>query len=100
MRTLVKLNGEEWSFDEAELDLKDAFALKAASGLTVPAMLRGVAEYDPAGLQALVWFCKYKAGDVVNIATINFRMVDLDLDQVEEPDDESSDPTTGSASTP
>ncbi len=100
VKNIVTLGDEQWSFTEAELDLTDAFALKNASGLTVPAMMRGATEYEPAAMQAAIWFCRFRAGEKVELSSINFKLLEFDWDQVELPCEDEPDPTTGSASTP
>ncbi len=100
VKNTITLGDEQWSFTEGDLDLADAFALKNASGLTVPEMMRDATSYEPAGMQAAVWFCRYRAGEKVELSSINFKLLDFDWEQVELSDGESSDPTTGGASTP
>lgn len=90
----------EWEIDEAELDLRDAFAVKAASGLTMPAMLAGSGEMDPLALQALVWFCrtKYDGEAGLLLSTVDFRLMDLELSQDTPEEDDEPDPTPGTES--
>jgi hypothetical protein len=100
-QTRVTVGEKSWVLDEKELDLRDAFAIKAASGLRIKELFDGIAEGDPSALQALVWFVRMKDGDHLPIADVNFRLADLDLEQGEdEPESSAPDPTTESASTP
>jgi hypothetical protein len=82
---ILSLGDKHWDFDDAEIELKDAFAIKAATGLNLKPFLEGVAEMDPLSIQGLVWFVRHKAGEKVNLADINFRLADLKMDQPEVP---------------
>ncbi len=80
----VTLGDEQWIFRLSELDLLDAFALKSTARLTPQQLLDGAMELDPAALQALIWFLRFKDGNKQDIATINFRIFDLDVEPVKE----------------
>lgn len=83
----VKLGGETLGEVDFEgLTLKDAFAIKAASGLTPVEMFSGMEKADPDALQTLVWFVRMKNGDNVARGSIDFRIRDLDTEQVDEGD--------------
>jgi len=73
------------TFDEKELTLADAFTIENTTGLTVIEMLEGVAPMKPNALRALVWFMRYKAGNPPHISTIDFKLLDLKLEAVEDP---------------
>jgi len=70
--------------DFATVQLKEAFAIKAASGLTVVEMLNGLAKADPDCLQTVVWFLKFRRGEVVDRGSIDFALNELDAEIVDE----------------
>jgi hypothetical protein len=80
---VLKLGDESWPFDDAGLSLKDAFAIKSATGLNVPPFLQGIQEYNPASLQGLVWLLRHKAGENVRVEDVDFLLKDLSLEFAE-----------------
>lgn len=88
----VVLAGEDLGeFNPGKVDLKQAFAIKAASGLTPRGLLEGIGDLDPAAMQALVWFMRMRKGEQVDIGSINFAYDDLAVEPVEEaPKDEAT----------
>lgn len=85
----ISVKGQgEWEFDDSELTLADAFAIKSATGLALKPFLEGVGEMDPHCLRALIWFVR---GKDVKLEKIDFRLSDVEVEQIEE-----SDPTSGS----
>ncbi len=94
---IVTLGDERYEFDESTLMLSDLFAIKAASGLDGEAFQRGLNRVDPAAYQVLVWFLRMKAGIHQDIKTVDFRVNDLLVTPVEEPETVPENPTeTGS----
>ena len=79
---IVRLGDQSWTFDENEITLRDAFAIKATSGLSMKPFIAGIDEMDPLALQTLVWFCKFKAGDSTERALVDFKLADLALEDV------------------
>jgi len=86
-QTVITLAAESWPFDDEELTLKDAFKIKASSGLSLKGFLTGVQEMDPLALQALIHFLRTKAGESVRLEDIDFRIADLGIEQVNTPAD-------------
>jgi len=81
----VTLAGEDLGeFNPGKLDLKQAFAIKSTTGLTPRALLEGIGDLDPAAMQALVWFLKFRVGENVDLASINFAYEDLEVKPAEE----------------
>src|SRR5664280_199273 len=89
--TTVGLDDGKWEFDERKLELKDAFAIKSATGLNLKPFMQGIADMDPLCLQGLVWFVQRTDRPGQRLEDINFKIVDLTLEQVE--DAEPVDPT-------
>lgn len=82
--------------DFDEMTLRDAFAIKAASGLTPAQLFQGTEQMDPDALQTLVWFVRMKNGESVDRSTIDFRLRDLSTEAVEQdpnPAEGSPEPT-------
>jgi hypothetical protein len=98
-QTVIKLAGESWPFDDEELTLKDAFRIKAVSGLSLKGFLTGVQDMDPLALQALIHFLRTKAGESVRLEDIDFRIADLGIEQVQSIDDADVDPQQSPAPT-
>jgi hypothetical protein len=101
----VTLAGEDLGeFDDEGMMLSEAFALKAATGLSLKPFYQGLNEMDPLAAQAVVWFLRYKRGDQIPLPEIEFRMGDLQMVPVEDPDPTvpAEDETTsaGSETTP
>lgn len=98
----VKLGDEDLGdFIPGKLDLKQAFSIKATTGLTPRALLEGISELDPAAMQALVWFLRFRAGNPVDLASINFAYDDLAVEPVEEaPKDEATSNGDGISTSP
>lgn len=99
-RHKVTLGDEEYVFDERELTLSDAFAIKAASGLNLQPFMRGLNDGDPVALQTLVWFLRQKHDRPEDIRHIDFRLADLvitELPDPTEPADETSSETAETA---
>lgn len=101
----VTLAGEYLGdFDDEGMMLSEAFALKAATGLSLKPFYQGLNEMDPLAAQAVVWFLHYKRGDQIPLPEIEFRLGDLQMVPVEEPDPTlpAEDETTsaGSETTP
>lgn len=94
MKILLKLNGQEWDYDEDELQLSDAIAIKNASGLPLSTFMQGIRDFDPLAIQTLIWFVRRRDEPAVKREQINFRIADLDLEIVG-----ASRPTKASATT-
>jgi hypothetical protein len=91
--TTVGLGDSKWEFNERELDIKGAFAIKAATGLNLKPFMQGIADMDPACLQGLVWFVQRADKPNQRPEDINFKIVDLKLEQVEDAEPVPVDPT-------
>ncbi|MGH3026731.1 MAG: hypothetical protein ACRDLR_09815, partial [Gaiellaceae bacterium] len=96
----VKLDGEDLGiFDFDALDLRDGFAIKAASGLTPSELFDGMGKLDPDAFQTAVWFLRSKQGIHAPRSTINFVYSHMEMTPIEDEGDESpnlSTPSTGS----
>lgn len=93
-RTTVTLGDESWVFDEDEITVDDAIALKYATGMNVVPMLQGMTEWDGEAMRALVWFCKHRAGEHPGDPKgISFRLLDLKMEQEPDPTEGSETPT-------
>jgi hypothetical protein len=95
--TMVGLGEGKWEFNERELDLKAAFAIKAATGLNLKPFMQGIADMDPLCLQGLVWFVQRTDKPAQRLEDVNFRIVDLTLEQID--DAEPVDPTPAAPTT-
>jgi hypothetical protein len=84
---VIHLANESWPFDDEEMTLKDAFKIKAASGLSLKGFLMGVQDMEPLALQSLIWFLRTNAGASVRIEEVDFRIADLDIELVKSADD-------------
>ena len=84
-------------FDEAKFTLNDAFVVKASSGLDVMAFNAGIGSMNPLALQTFVWWLKYRKGENVDRASIDFKIADLRLE--DEPDPTEASSGTGDAVT-
>lgn len=96
-RTTVTLGSESWVLDEDEITVEDGIALKYATGLNVVPMLQGVAEWDGEAMRALVWFLRFKAGEQVSPKSINFRLMDLRMEQEPDPTEGDGTPSESAA---
>jgi hypothetical protein len=91
-RTLISIGTlGPWEFDDEELTLKDAFAIKSATGLGVVSFLNGIADMDPDCLQTLIWLVRSKDQPGLRRESIQFRLADVSIKQVGD-----ADPTSGS----
>ncbi len=82
----VTLAGEDLGvIDEERMTLTDAFAIKAASGLSLRPFFGGLNEMDPLSLQTLVWFLRYKQGKAIPLPEVDFVIADLSLEVVPDP---------------
>jgi hypothetical protein len=77
-------------FDEQKFDLKDAFTIKGAVGLNVQPFFKGVNEQDPLCLQTLVWWLRFRVGNIQDRLGINFALSDLRIEDEPDPTQESS----------
>jgi len=95
----VSLAGDDLGeFNPGKLDLKQAFAIKNTTGLTPRALLEGISDLDPAAMQALVWFMRFRNGETVDLLSINFAYEDLQVEPIEEaPKDEGTSPSDETA---
>lgn len=87
-----------WNLDE--LTLKEAFALKQASGLNPMELDLGLGRLDPACWQAIVWHLRRKTEPGLRLDQIDFKYGDIDADLIrEEPEvpSEAEAPTGTSA---
>ncbi|MGZ4518873.1 MAG: hypothetical protein ACXVXW_00455 [Mycobacteriaceae bacterium] len=89
-------------FDEETITLQDAYAIKAASGLSLKPFFEGLNDMDPLSIQTLVWFQKRKQGVNVPLQEIDFVVADLGMEQVVPPTlpTETEAPSVGSETTP
>jgi hypothetical protein len=97
-QTVITLASESWPFDDEELTLKDAFKIKAASGLSLKGFLTGVQEMEPLALQSLIYFLRTRAGASMRLEDIDFRIADLGIEQVNATPDGAAVPPTGPTS--
>jgi hypothetical protein len=74
-------------FDDQRLTLNDAFALENETGLTLNQMLIGIDPGRAKSLQALVWFMRFKAGQPVPLASIDFILTELKVSPIADPTD-------------
>jgi hypothetical protein len=90
----------EW--DEEQLTLRDAFAIKAASGLSLKPFFQGLRDMDPLAMQVLVWFMRFKKSDSVPMPEIDFVITDLDMVEVDPPTEPAAAATlsAGDVTTP
>jgi hypothetical protein len=86
-QTVIHLADESWPFDDEELTLKDAFKIKAASGLSLKGFLSGVQDMEPLALQSLIHFLRTRAGASIRLEDVDFRISDLGIEQVNTPAD-------------
>lgn len=99
-QTVIHLADESWPFDDEELTLKDAFKIKAASGLGLKSFLSGVQDMEPLAVQTLIYFVRTKAGESVRLEDIDFRIAALSIEQVNTPAEGADvDPTQSPART-
>lgn len=76
----VDLPGEDLGiFDDESITIQQAFAIKAASGLSIKPFFDGLNNIDPLSAQTLVWFQRLQAGTSVPLQEIDFRMIDLTM---------------------
>lgn len=71
-----------WNLDE--LTLKEAFALKQASGLNPMELDLGLGRLDPACWQAIVWHLRRKTEPRLRLDQIDFKYGDIDAELVRE----------------
>src|SRR5665811_608135 len=81
----ISLDDQSWQFNEEELEIRDAFAIKASTGLDLGPFLQGLATLDPASLQGLVWFCRRSAEPQLRLEDVNFKVFQLKLERAEPP---------------
>jgi hypothetical protein len=70
----VAYEGKEYELDLDEIDVKQARTIKAATGLTVMQVQRGMLEVDPDAMVGLFWYMKVTNGETCNIRTVNFKL--------------------------
>lgn len=95
-QTVVHLDDRSWDFVDADLTVKDAFTIKAATGMNLRPFLEGLQQMDPLSLQGLIWFLRRPAEPQLRIEDVDFKIADLRLEQVED----AEDPTVGESPTP
>jgi hypothetical protein len=95
-KKIIALGDERYVFDDQSLTLADAFAIKSASGLDLVPFQNGLNTMSPLSLQTLIWWLRQKNGRPEDIRTIDFKIADLRVDEIE---DDEPDPT-GSGSEP
>lgn len=89
----VTVDGTEYEFDRDRLMLKEALAIKSYTNLTVTEWQKGLQEFDPMAVAALVWLLKKRAGE-----DVRFSDVDCNLASFAAIDDEAeADPTAATA---
>ena len=71
-------------YDENKFTLTDAFTVKSASGLDIKEFNLGINQMNPLALQTFVWWLKYRKGENVDRAAVDFAIADLRM--VDEPD--------------
>ena len=81
----ISLDDQSWQFNEEELEIRDAFAIKASTGMDLGPFLQGLATLDPASLQGLVWFCRRSAEPQLRLEDVNFKVFRLKLERAEPP---------------
>lgn len=81
------------TFNKSEVTLGDLFTFENTVKMTLNDMLNDILEdlSRPAALRGLVWFMRFKAGDAVDISTIDFRPDDLVIEVVPEDPKESKE---------
>jgi hypothetical protein len=89
-RKMISLGDEKYVFDDQSLTLNDAFAIKSASGLDLVPFQNGLNTMSPLSLQTLIWWLRQKHGRPEDIRTIDFKIADLRVDEIE---DDEPDPT-------
>lgn len=82
------------TFDRGTLTLNDAFVFENITGMTINEMLGDVIgdTTKAKALRALVWFVRFKAGDVVDVASVEFRLEDLVIEVVPDPKETKKSP--------
>ena len=89
----VSLGDQTWQFNDEDLEIRDAFAIKAATGLDLGPFLMGLGDLSPTSLQGLVWFVRRPAEPQLRLEDVNFKVFQLKLEQVEPPAVPPADPT-------
>lgn len=103
MQIKVSLKGDELgTFDDEGMSLQDAFAIKAASGLSLKPFFAGLNDMDPLSLQTLVWFLKHKKGEQIPLPEVDFLFSELQMEQVVPPTEptETEATSVGNETTP
>lgn len=113
----IKIAGEDLGlFVPGRIDLRGAFAIKSAAGLTPRELFEGLQDMDPAAMQAVVWFLRthrfdedanvyQPTGANLEIGSVNFALDDFGFELTdEEPPKEETSPggepsTSGSSPT-
>lgn len=95
----ITLDGQRWLFDEQTWTLKDWFVIKAETGLDRVPFLEGILTENPTALQGLIWFLRWRNGDQVPRAGIDFAPAALDLEPLDEPEADADPPVGGAEQT-
>jgi hypothetical protein len=93
-RIRVRLEDESWFFDEDEVTIEDAIALKYATGLALKPFFEGLSDMDGVALRALVWFLRGKQGSP---EAVNFKVTALKLEQEPDPTEGDATPSESAA---
>ena len=70
----ITYEGQDYELDLDEMDTNQAKTIKAACGLTVMGLQRGMVEVDPDAMVGLYWLMKTQAGERCNIRAVNFKV--------------------------
>lgn len=97
MRMTVTLGDESWVLDEDEIDLNDAFLIKKSTGLNMKQFFVGLAEMDPDSLRAMIWFLRYKDGNAIPLAQVNFKLTALNMEDEADPTEGDETPSESGA---
>lgn len=72
---LIHFEDRDYEFDIENLDLAEARHIKRQTGLTVRALLDGLAELDPEAMVALYWLMLKQNGQVSDLNKVNFSVL-------------------------
>lgn len=98
----LKVQGEEYLFDEESMLMAEARAIKKLTGMTPLRWQEGLNEMDPDAIQVLVYLVKKRAGLVVkydDLETLDL-LKDIDIDPVTTEGEGEPDPTTAGPTLP
>lgn len=84
MAQIFKLKGEVlgvWDLDD--LTLKEAFVIKATTGMDPAPILQGLQQGSPQAWQAVVWFLMQKQNPGLPLSAVDFRYGDIEIEDVQ-----------------